>query len=108
MAVLGDVGQATQSALVDFTLMDKVTVNRACKMLAERHLIQRKPHGSDRRSHQLQLTKAGHDLHADIMPLAVDIEKSLLTAISAKDAAMLSYLLQLLRDTSRALGGESE
>ena len=103
MAVLGDVGQATQSALVDFTLMDKVTVNRACKMLAER-----KPHGSDRRSHQLQLTKAGHDLHADIMPLAVDIEKSLLTAISAKDAAMLSYLLQLLRDTSRALGGESE
>lgn len=106
MAVLGDVGQAPQSDLVDFTLMDKVTVNRACKILAERQLIERKPHGSDRRSHQLQLTKAGHDLHADIMPLAMDIEERLLTAISADDAAMLTHLLKLLRETSKNLGGQ--
>jgi DNA-binding MarR family transcriptional regulator len=84
--------------------MDKVTVNRACKILAERQLIERKPHGSDRRSHQLQLTKAGHDLHTDIMPLAMDIEERLLTAISAHDAAMLTHLLKLLRETSQNLG----
>lgn len=108
MAVLGDIGQATQSALVDFTQMDKVTVNRACKILAERQLIERKPHGSDRRSHQLQLTKAGHDLHADIMPLAIDIEKRLLSTISGSDAAKLTQLLQLLRDKSQNLQQESD
>jgi DNA-binding MarR family transcriptional regulator len=103
MAVLGDVGQATQSALVDFTLMDKVAVNRACKVLADRQLIERRPHGSDRRSHQLQLTGAGNELHDEIMPLAVEIEKRLLGEVTAEELEMLTTTLLRLRDASKEL-----
>ena len=38
MAVLGDSGPLTQRDLTRLTLMDKVAVNRACKVLEERGL----------------------------------------------------------------------
>ena len=38
MAVLGDLGAQTQRALVAATRMDKVAVNRACKVLEEREI----------------------------------------------------------------------
>jgi len=43
MAVLGDIGSATQRELAEATLMDKVAVNRACKVLEDRALIEREP-----------------------------------------------------------------
>src|SRR5688572_33286511 len=56
MAVLGDVGSQTQRELVGATRMDKVAVNRACKMLEERGLVSRSPNARDGRSHHLELT----------------------------------------------------
>ncbi|MGQ3177250.1 MAG: MarR family winged helix-turn-helix transcriptional regulator, partial [Blastomonas fulva] len=66
MAVLGDVGEATQRELVAATRMDKVAVNRATKALGERALIQRAPNMSDGRSHHLALTDTGRALYAEI------------------------------------------
>ncbi len=43
MAVLGDSGAMTQRELTRRTLMDKVAVNRACKVLEERDLAKRTP-----------------------------------------------------------------
>ncbi|NCU12732.1 MAG: MarR family transcriptional regulator, partial [Sphingomonadaceae bacterium] len=43
MAVLGDAGPLTQRELVGATRMDKVAVNRACKVLEERGLLARSP-----------------------------------------------------------------
>jgi DNA-binding MarR family transcriptional regulator len=59
MAVLGDSGALTQRDLTRLTLMDKVAVNRACKVLEERGLAWRRPNTQDGRSHLLELTGRG-------------------------------------------------
>ena len=43
MAVLGEAEVCTQRELAALTLMDKVAVNRACKALEDRELVQRQP-----------------------------------------------------------------
>jgi len=74
MAVLGDIGSATQRELAEATLMDKVAVNRACKVLEDRALIEREPNSQDGRSHLLTLTGAGHSIHREVMPLVKKID----------------------------------
>src|SRR3546814_700397 len=59
MAVLGEGAPKTQRELVAKTRMDKVTVNRAAKALADRQLIRRQAHEADGRSHHLELTEPG-------------------------------------------------
>src|SRR6056297_6109 len=65
MAVLGDAagGRLTQRDLTEATLMDKVAVNRACKVLEERGLIARAANEQDGRSHLLELTGEGQSIH---------------------------------------------
>jgi DNA-binding MarR family transcriptional regulator len=93
MAVLGDSGEHTQRALVNATRMDKVAVNRACKMLEERALIARSPNASDGRSHHLELTPAGRAVHGEIMPLALDMERRLFATLSAPERRTFQKLL---------------
>lgn len=104
MAVLGDVGTATQSALVAATRMDKVAVNRAVKALVERGVITRSPNASDGRSHHLELSETGRALHDEIMPLALDMEAALLDALTGKERDQLDSLLAKLLDRADALG----
>src|SRR3546814_5293833 len=52
MAVLGEGQPKTQRELVAATRMDKVTVNRAAKALADRQLIARQAHEADGRSEE--------------------------------------------------------
>jgi DNA-binding MarR family transcriptional regulator len=93
MAVLGDSGEHTQRELVNATRMDKVAVNRACKMLEERALIARSPNASDGRSHHLELTPAGRAVHGEIMPLALDMERRLFATFSAPERRTFQKLL---------------
>jgi DNA-binding MarR family transcriptional regulator len=93
MAVLGDAGAQTQRMLVGATRMDKVAVNRACKVLEERGLVGRSPNSADGRSHHIELTAAGHAVHAEIMPLALDMEKRIFASLSAAEVAQLKDLL---------------
>lgn len=93
MAVLGDSGARTQRELVGATQMDKVAVNRACKVLEERGLITRSPNSRDGRSHHLELTAAGHSVHAEIMPLALSMEARLFAALSPTELATFKALL---------------
>lgn len=102
MAVLGDVGSATQRALTELTLMDKVAVNRACKVLEQRKLVAREPHGGDGRSHLLALTTTGRALHGEIMPLATALEQRLLVGFNADERAHLVALLERLRQASES------
>ncbi len=81
MAVLGDAGARTQRELVDLTRMDKVAVNRACKVMEDRGLIARRPNARDGRSHHLDLTPAGQAIHEAIMPHALAIEARLFAVL---------------------------
>lgn len=114
MAVLGDAaapanasgeeGQAlTQRTLTAATLMDKVAVNRAVKVLEARGLVLRRPNPGDGRSHLIALTGLGREIHAEVMPLALATEAELLAGLSPPEQAQLDRLLQGLRDRALAL-----
>jgi DNA-binding MarR family transcriptional regulator len=105
MAVLGDGGRMTQRALTAATVMDKVAVNRAVKVLEERGLVARLPNPEDGRSHLLALTEEGRAIHAEVMPLARATERELLAGLSVEEEAALRCLLARLRARAGALAG---
>jgi DNA-binding MarR family transcriptional regulator len=105
MAVLGDAGTMTQRALTAATVMDKVAVNRAVKVLEERGLVARVPNPDDGRSHLLALTGEGRAIHAEVMPLARATERELLDGFEGAEEAHLRDLLARLRARAMRLAG---
>jgi DNA-binding MarR family transcriptional regulator len=97
MAMLGDAGSMTQRALTAATLMDKVAVNRAVKVLEERALVARVPNPDDGRSHLLALTGEGRAIHAEVMPLALATERELLSGFAPEEQARLRDMLAAIR-----------
>lgn len=107
MAVLGDGGPVTQRELSQLTLMDKVPVNRACKVLEQRGLAARRPNERDGRSHLLELTAEGRAVHAGIMPLALKIERELFSPLTDEDRERLRDLLARIREAAGEFDAES-
>ena len=97
MAVLGDLGGQTQRELVGATRMDKVAVNRACKVLEQRKLIARSPNDRDGRSHHLELTAAGRSVFDEIMPIALAMEDRLFAPLKGSDRDKFKALLAHVR-----------
>ena len=97
MAVLGDAGAITQRDLTRLTLMDKVAVNRACKVLEERGLAARQPNTSDGRSHLLELTAEGRAMHGEIMPLALEMERRIFAGFSDEEVELFRSMLGRVR-----------
>lgn len=108
MAVLGDAGALTQRDLVRATLMDKVAVNRACKVLEERGLVQRSPNEQDGRSHHLELTTSGRELHGRIWPQAFEMYQKIFSAISPREQEKLRAILEKLLKAARTLEGDEK
>ena len=98
MAVLGDAGALTQRDLTAATLMDKVAVNRACKALVDRALIEREPNEQDGRSHHLALTGEGRAMYDRIMPRARAMERDLFATLSDAERDTFSGLLEKVRE----------
>jgi DNA-binding MarR family transcriptional regulator len=108
MAVLGDAGSLTQRDLVRATLMDKVAVNRACKVLEERGLIQRSPNAADGRSHHLELTAAGRTMHGQIWPQAFSTYEQVFAALTPRETEKLRTLLDKLFKSVCAIEGAAK
>lgn len=107
MAVLGDAGAQTQRSLVGATRMDKVAVNRACKVLEDRGLVVRRPNAEDGRSHHIELTMAGKAMHGEIMPLALDMEGRLFASLSATERKDFKALLARITTRVAELEGSA-
>lgn len=109
MAVLGDAqmggGRLTQRDLTEVTLMDKVAVNRACKVLEERSLIARVVNAADGRSHLLELTDEGQSIYAEVMPLARETERELFEGFDGEEEAALRSMLERMRERAAQLAG---
>lgn len=103
MAVLGDAGPMTQRELVGATRMDKVAVNRASKVLEERKLIARRPNLRDGRSHHLELTAAGKQVHTEIMPYALEMERRLFAMLEPGELQQLKALLARIAERATML-----
>ena len=103
MAVLGDRGPTTQRELTDVTMMDKVAVNRACKVLEDRGLVVRHPNTKDGRSHMLDLTADGWEMHNEVMPFAKSIEDEIYSVLTQAECDQLTYLLRRLFNSAESL-----
>ena len=55
-------------------------------------------HGDDRRRSVLALSPTGLDVHAQVAPLALDIEQRLLAGLDAEERGQLQRLLDKLGD----------
>jgi len=97
LVVLGDAGPQTQRDLVRATQQDKVAVNRACKALETRGLVLRRANTRDGRSHHVELSEAGRAIHERIMPLALEMERSILGNLSEGERKLLERLLERVR-----------
>lgn len=111
IAVLGD-AQArgdplTQRALTAATLMDKVAVNRACKVLEERGLVARAPNRDDGRSHLIELTEEGGAIHEEVMPLALATERDLFKGFNEDEQKQFRDLLERMHQRAAGLAQDN-
>ena len=106
VCVLAEDGALTQGAIVARTGMDKVTVSRAARGLAQRRLVGRSDHHADGRSHVLALSPEGHRLYAEVAPLALAYEAALMVGLAPKEVDQLKRLLMRLQAAADRLSGE--
>jgi len=103
IAILGEDREATAQGLGDAAGLDKVSVSRAVRALVDRGLVEKRPHGRDRRSSLLRLTADGEAVYADVAPAALEAEAALLAGLSDEEAQVLAALLDRVRARAQAL-----
>jgi len=109
MAVLGRYPGLTASQVCERTVMDKVTVSRAVKMLLDKQLVQRLTHASDRRKRPLQITRPkGRRLLEEIIPFALDYQAALLKSLTQGEWRLLDGLIAKLLNASTALNRQRD
>jgi DNA-binding MarR family transcriptional regulator len=82
MATVGPQRGCTAQYIAASTRMHKTRVSRAIAHLEERGLMTRLPRVADRREMELRLTNAGQRLYAELVPLALERERTLLACMS--------------------------
>jgi len=98
IAVLGRYPGLSAGEVAARTAMDKVAVSRAVARLLERALVERDTHGDDRRRSVLALSRDGRRVYDGIAPLALDLERRLLSRPDDGERAALDALLDKLAD----------
>lgn len=96
MAVLGRFPGLTAAEVTERTAMDKVQVSRAVARLKKTTRIDQRKVEGDRRARHLFLTQQGHNVYAEIVPLARDYERRVTQDLSAAERVQLERLLDKL------------
>jgi DNA-binding MarR family transcriptional regulator len=96
MAVLGRFPGLTAAEVTERTAMDKVQVSRAVARLKHTARIEQRAVEGDRRARHLCLTDAGHEVYAEIVPLAREYERRVTQDLSAAERVQLERLLDKL------------
>lgn len=79
--------------------MDKSKVSRAATRLEKSGHITKETNADDRRLLKLALTKKGHDLMKQIIPLAHDFEKQLTERLGTDDETFRTLLAKFVKAT---------
>ncbi len=96
LAVLNEHAPLSQQDLVNRTLMDKVNVSRTVSSLITRGLVTKKSQDNDKRFQSLNLTKEGQSVVDEFIPVAKELEHSLLGTFSKEEILSLDGLLRAL------------
>jgi DNA-binding MarR family transcriptional regulator len=103
MAVLGRFPGLTAAEVTERTAMDKVQVSRAVSRLKETLRVEQRAVEGDRRARHLFLTEQGHDVYAEIVPLALDYERRFAAGLNAAERAQLERLIDKLTAAAATL-----
>lgn len=103
MAVLGRFAPLAASEVAKRIVMDKVAVSRAVASLKRRDLVERATDPEDRRRASLRLSPSGHDMHARIIPVALEYESQLVRALSSEEQHTLNQLCDRLFSHAKML-----
>lgn len=82
MATVGPERGCTAQYIAGSTRMHKTRVSRAIAHLEQKGLMTRVTSSEDRREMELRLTKAGQRLYAELVPLALERERTLLSCMT--------------------------
>lgn len=91
-------GKFTAQQIAMSAGMHKTRVSRAITSLESKGLVERAANFDDRREMPLQLTKAGRHLYAELVPLAMERERSLLACMSKDELRSFVIALDRLED----------
>ncbi len=103
MAILGNYPLLTANEICDHTNMDKVQVSRAVSSMTTMGLVLKKIIKSDRRKAQIRLSAKGRRMYSQIVPIAIDSEKLLLSTLTSEDRAEFDRLLDILEKQAEVL-----
>ena len=108
MAVLGDTPGLSARDVAVRTAMDKVQVSRAVSSLMAARHVQRSYDAEDGRVSCLSLTRAGRAIYDEIVPLALHLEETFLSALTADERKALDRLLTKLARQVRLLAPSAD
>ncbi len=103
MAILGNYSMLTANEICDQTNMDKVQVSRAVSSLTNMGLVLKKIIKSDRRKAQLRLSAKGKRMYSQIVPIAIESEKILLSTFTSEENAEFNRLLEIIEKQATVL-----
>jgi DNA-binding MarR family transcriptional regulator len=98
IATVGEARGCTAQFIAHSTRMHKTRVSRAIAQLRRRGLLERAPSAHDKRALPLRLTRRGRTLYAQLVPLALAREHSLLSCLSARQLRALNEALARLEE----------
>ncbi|NDV20326.1 MarR family transcriptional regulator [Pseudodesulfovibrio sp. JC047] len=78
------------------------TLTVAVDRLEKKHLLQRVPHQTDRRSYLIQLTEAGHAVFHKHHALHLELTRTMLDKLTEHEAKDFKHILEKLMDTFHA------
>ncbi len=107
IAVLSNFNSLSANQICERTNMDKVQVSRAVSSLAKAKLVLRKTDKQDRRKSELRLSAKGKNVYKKIVPLALDWEKKLMSALNAQERKEFDQLLNKLEIKAQELHSET-
>ncbi|HET9031533.1 MAG TPA: MarR family winged helix-turn-helix transcriptional regulator [Dokdonella sp.] len=96
MAVLGYRTDISAREVAERTAMDKVAISRAVARLMKKGLIERNTSRHDKRQSMLRLSDEGWKIYDQVVPLAIDHEKRLLSHLDVEEREWLARILDTL------------
>ncbi len=107
MAVLAQQSDLSAAQVAERTAMDKVAVSRAVSRLLARGRLERRTAPADRRKSMLSLSNEGRNIYAEVVPVALRLERSLLAVLGQADRQALERILDTLLEHARTFGKHS-
>jgi MarR family transcriptional regulator, organic hydroperoxide resistance regulator len=97
----GNKHDTTQTTIIKWSKLDKMTVSKSLKKLSSMGLVVRAEHEADTRAKTVVLTEKGNDLVRKLVPLVEAVDEKFFRPISGPDQQKLMSLFKtIMEETS--------